>query len=352
MDDPRSTSGARIGGLAILMIVLLRMTIGGHFLNEGMKKLEPGFSSAGFLQNAKGPLAPFFRSFAPTFHEWDQLLATPRQSPEYVGYKPSAEANLPPEALRPTDNKIHISPDDPAGNWGNRILHDWEQMVAEFAKTPGLSEQQQKDAEAVFAVRAKQVKDYLNEANSEISDYRHELWRMAEWDNKKDGRELPFLESRIAGKRAETSGTPRKWVADVEQMELGFASELRELLTEEQHDSALAMKHVEATLKPNTWLPIVDRSIKVIIIGSGLCLLFGFFTRLGAVAAAAFLLSVMATQPPWVPGAELTWFQPIEFLALLTLATVGAGRWAGIDAMIHHRRDSQPSTTKAPAKSA
>ena len=80
----------------------------------------------------------------------------------------------------------------------------------------------------------------------------------------------------------------------------------------------------------------------------GLSLLFGFLTRLGALAAAAFLLSVMATQPPWVPGVEPTyfWYQLVEFTALLTLAAVGAGRWAGIDAIIRGIRSGCCRTTE------
>ncbi|MEX2171695.1 MAG: hypothetical protein WD851_20420 [Pirellulales bacterium] len=337
MEDHRLTGGVRIGVLGVTMLVVLRMCIGAHFFSEGTKKLEPGFSSAGFLQGAKGPLAPYFRSFAPTFHEWDQLLAVPRQSPEYVSRSLPKAPELPEELLEPQREEIRLPADSPAAAWGNRVLHDWEQTLEKFAKTPGLSEEQQKQAEAAFLAVAGELKDYLAEVGGEISEYQHELWRLAQWEAEEASGELPFLDSRIAVKRAETSGTPRQWANTVEQMEIRFASDLRDLLTEEQQDSALAMKHVNSTLQPSSWLSLVDRSVTVLTIGAGLCLLFGFFTRLGALAAAAFLLSVMATQPPWVPGVDATyfWYQLVEFTALLTLAAVGAGRWAGIDAIIH-----------------
>lgn len=337
MEDHRLTSVTRIGVLGVTMLVVLRMCIGAHFFSEGTKKLEPGFSSAGFLQGAKGPLAPHFRSFAPMFHDWDQLLAVPRQSPEYVSRSLPKATQLPDDLLEPQREEIRLPADSPAAAWGNRVLHDWEQTLEKFAKTPGLSEEQQKQAEAVFLTKTEELKAYLVEIGGEIGDYQHELWRIAQWEANDARGELPFLDSRIAGKRAETSGTPRQWAGVVEPMETRFAAELRDLLTEEQRSSALAMKHVNSTLEPRSWLSFVDRSVTVLTIGAGLCLLFGFFTRLGALAAAAFLLSVIATQPPWVPGVDTTyfWYQLVEFTALLTLAAVGAGRWAGVDAIIH-----------------
>jgi uncharacterized membrane protein YphA (DoxX/SURF4 family) len=351
MNDHCTNAGTRIGVLGVTMLVALRMVIGAHFFSEGTKKLRPGFSSAGFLQGAKGPLAPHFKSFAPTLHDWDQVLAVPRQSPDYVSRSLPKAPELPAAALQPKREEARLPSDKPASAWGNRILHAWEQTLEEFAKTPALSEEQQKQAEAVFQRKAAVLKTYLDEISTDLADYQHELWRLAEWEAKNAHGELPFLDSRIAAKRAETSGTPRQWANAVEQMELGYEGELRGILTDEQLESALAMKHVSSTLQPRTWLSIVDRSVTVLTIGAGLSLLFGFFTRLGALAAAAFLLSVMATQPPWVPGVDLTyfWYQLVEFTALLTLAAVGAGRWAGIDAIIRSIRSGCCRTTEKPA---
>ena len=50
---------------AAFAIVVLRVVIGWHFLYEGLAKLQaPAFSAAGYLQQSRGPLAPFFRSLA------------------------------------------------------------------------------------------------------------------------------------------------------------------------------------------------------------------------------------------------------------------------------------------------
>ena len=63
----------------------------------------------------------------------------------------------------------------------------------------------------------------------------------------------------------------------------------------------------------------------------GICLLVGSLTRLAALAGALFLLSVIASQPPWVTGAAPTYYQMVELAGLLVLAGTGAGRWAGLD---------------------
>ena len=81
----------------------------------------------------------------------------------------------------------------------------------------------------------------------------------------------------------------------------------------------------------------MNLAVTGLTIGVGLCLLVGLFTRLAAVVGALFLLSVMATQPPWVPGAETTYFyyQLVEFAAMMLLAAAAAGRVAGLDFILH-----------------
>ena len=62
----------------------------------------------------------------------------------------------------------------------------------------------------------------------------------------------------------------------------------------------------------------------------------------GLVVGALFLLSVIASQPPWLAESAPTMPQCIEFASLLVLAGTGAGRWAGLDyftyALFHRDR--------------
>ena len=69
-------------------------------------------------------------------------------------------------------------------------------------------------------------------------------------------------------------------------------------------------------------------------------------TRLAALGPIGFLLTVMSTQPPWVYGAETTYFyyQLVEVLALFVLFVLAAGQFAGLDYVVHgmYRRCCPP----------
>jgi uncharacterized membrane protein YphA (DoxX/SURF4 family) len=82
--------------------------------------------------------------------------------------------------------------------------------------------------------------------------------------------------------------------------------------------------------------------VTAVIIGVGVCLLLGFFTRLAAIVGALFLLGVICSQPFWIAESIATINQCIEFAGLLVLAGTGAGRWIGLDYLTYalfHRRE-------------
>ena len=86
-----------------------------------------------------------------------------------------------------------------------------------------------------------------------------------------------------------------------------------------------------------THLERMNWTVALVVTGVGVCLLLGLFTRTASLVGALFLLSVMLSQPPWVAGAMSPvpyYYQLVEFAALLFLAAVGAGKWAGLDFII------------------
>jgi uncharacterized membrane protein YphA (DoxX/SURF4 family) len=78
----------------------------------------------------------------------------------------------------------------------------------------------------------------------------------------------------------------------------------------------------------------------------GLCLLLGLFTRLSALAGAAFMLTVVLCQPsypgvyppdlPQMGHALLVNKDFVEMIALLVIASTSLGRWTGMDFFLHH----------------
>ena len=66
----------KFGTLSIITLVILRVCIGWHFLYEGVwKYTNPRFSSVGFLSQAKGPFAKFYRRVIPDLYGFDETLA-------------------------------------------------------------------------------------------------------------------------------------------------------------------------------------------------------------------------------------------------------------------------------------
>jgi thiosulfate dehydrogenase [quinone] large subunit len=61
----REMNGITVSRGSMIAITALRVLVGWHFLYEGLTKLTaPSWSSAGYLKQARGPLAEFFRGLA------------------------------------------------------------------------------------------------------------------------------------------------------------------------------------------------------------------------------------------------------------------------------------------------
>jgi len=93
-----------------------------------------------------------------------------------------------------------------------------------------------------------------------------------------------------------------------------------------------------------------DALVKYGLVAVGACLLAGFLTRTACLAGAGFLLMFFLAMPPlpWLPEsprAEGHYLYVnkniIEMTALLALATLRTGRWAGLDGILQFLRPSR-----------
>ena len=336
----------------IFTLILLRVSVGWHFLSEGSEKIsyDPGrnswhldFSSEWFLQGAKGPLAPLYHNQVPGSFGWQSTLAVPRQlTPEkgeqlnqwVAGYVSRRQKELKTGKQSPAD----LPEFAPYYEWAKRIESRWRTTQKQFTTISALDKEQHRQSADVLEEQLRQLADYLAGESLDIQDYQHQLWRLSETQSAPGAKDIPYRQERIGQKMAETSSVPRKWVAGVRQLHNEFANDLRQLLTDEQRSSQVGKQVEKVLTDPDTSrLRWIDWSVTALNLGVGVCLLMGLFTRLAAVCGALFLLSVMVTQPPWVADANTTYFyyQLVEFSALLLLAATAAGRWAGIDYIIH-----------------
>lgn len=367
----------------MLMLVVLRLSIGWHFFKEGVEKYRnPEFSSAAFLSQAKGPLAENYHELAGGgLHDWDRLMAVPlidrppteeesearaaweKEQAEKAKQAAEAQDAAIAEALAKKQHagkdagdgdaedgdaendpqlteeeraaierkyraNIEFPPDAPYRKWAEQVAADRHERVQFWIDKVRLSEQQQALADDLYYARKQQLADYLAENEAEIATYRHELARLDDLESNPAADDAPFVQQRISAKKNEAAGMATAWLSDVRQFEQSFHDDLwsKLKLSNEQRAMARGMDPPRKT---------VDMVVTYLTLGVGMCLILGLFTRLASVAGAVFLFSVIATQPPWIAGAVPTYYQSVEMIALLTLATTAVGRWAGLDYFTH-----------------
>jgi uncharacterized membrane protein YphA (DoxX/SURF4 family) len=339
----------QFGAWTIVTLVLLRLAVGWHFFHEGMEKIAfdtsenryaIAFSAEGFLSQATGPLAGWFHDYVPNTHDWERLLAVPRQdAPLTPALQAERDKKLADYKLRRDMKSLRplrpeLDPNAPWFDWEERIVDNWSATAAKVAEALDLSEEQFAAVDKALKARDKQLVDYLKGEAAAITDYQHELWRLEQLRSAPEAA-VPFMQQRIATKQAELRGTPQSWVDQVAEFEQNYHEDLRSVLTDDERaNPATAAALDEAVNDPRAArLASINKMVTVLTIGVGVCLMLGFFTRLASLAGAAFLLAIMATQPPWAPDAVTTFFyyQCVEFVSFLVLFTVGAGRWLGLD---------------------
>jgi uncharacterized membrane protein YphA (DoxX/SURF4 family) len=275
---------------ATLAIVALRLAIGWHFYKEGTKKFkDPEFSSAFLFQAAVGPWSNHYR----------------QQIPDRWG-----ERRLNPAAV--------VGDADQPG--------DWDRYVEQAGRHYGFDEDQRRQAQGILASAEKSYLNYLNAHAEEIAEYTLQLDHLLEQSRRPMNQQIDFARQRLADKETELRSKVTPWLKDISAQYRDLERRISELASLEQRGRGVLRIGDPARSR-------LDEAVKWVITGAGVLLMLGLFTRLAAVVAAAFLLSVMGTQPPWVPDANLQYFyyQFVEFWALMVLVAFAAGRYAGLD---------------------
>ena len=93
-------------------------------------------------------------------------------------------------------------------------------------------------------------------------------------------------------------------------------------------------------------LNIVDLFIPWFDTIVGALLILGLFTRLASLAGAAFLASVIASQPPWIQGVDPNYYVLIELFAMLVIFATCAGRMGGLDFFFSNQNTPETQTER------
>ena len=340
-------------------LLLLRLCLGTHFFSEGTKKLaydegrqewslNPDFLATTEIvfRNATGPLAGLYKSQLPGFYDWENLLAVPRRaepiSSEEAFKRQDWQADYTARRKKADDEKqpipIEFPEYAPYKAWADQIVAGLSGKLKSFTDISSINDEQDTQAAESFVARHQQLADFLVEESQSIQDYQHELWRLKTMEETGGADEIPFRRERVSAKRSETVSLGNRLVSEVRGIERGFNNDLRSVLTDEQRMNASLVNKVEKSLtspkeRRLRWLNV---GVTCLVIGVGVCLLFGLFTRLAAVSGIVFLLSVMATQLPWVPGAraDLFYYQLVECAAFLAIAASSPWRLPGMDYLL------------------
>jgi len=278
-----SSRSIQIGVLGAVALCLLRLGIGWHFFKEGAKKFQgTDFTAQYFLEQSTGPWSDYFQSWIPDRYGLERLDLT-------------------------------------------QTLTRWDTFVQRMVDHFGLD---QKQAQRVAGQHRAQLQEFHEHNREYLDEYRLEMGRYlaARQENIRD---VHFQKTRLTQRSAELKGKLAPWLATLKRIDRRFEDALYALAGE-------GVTRRPYTLEQSAYLPVLNAGVKYVVIVVGILLMLGLLTRSAAIVGMVFLASVMATQPPWVEGAQLMhfYYQFVEVLALAVLAACGAGHFGGLDYIV------------------
>ncbi|MBI2824675.1 MAG: DoxX family membrane protein [Planctomycetia bacterium] len=284
----------------MIALVLLRVTIGWHFLYQGIWKLQtPAFSSAGFLSQAKGPLAEHFYEMVPDI-----------------------------------DGREHLDLD------ANRQA--MKKYADGFAKANRLKDAELAEVEVILEANQDKLAEFLLEdpaakkpvLKQEFQDHLHKLDRLAE-HKKAPTHAIPYEQKRAWDEQMQLRAQAAGWSKQIDAIWQEFKGELADVA-----------KDAKDVARDEPRLDQLDTFVTCTNIAIGVCLIAGLFTRFASLAGALFLLQIVAAQPDWPglyphphPSAGRSLVvnkEFVEMMALVALAFLPVGRWGGLDYFVHN----------------
>lgn len=370
---------------AVLMLVILRLSIGWQLLYEGLWKIQSlgtpnPWSAEGYLKNAQGPLRPVFRSLtgdpddtqwldpdqvAARWDGWRQRFNTHYQLNESQqaalarlvdgasGY--SAPLDKLPEGvnfkelrldsvirydaakkLLTIDGDRHMLPSEKqaleaqvAGRTGPEY-EGWQAALdAAYARSSRLSYKERLRAHLLGNP------DNAGLIDGRISQIHLYQQLLSRYEQKLADADLPYQLEHLDRTWSDTREKGSELTGPVRALDAELQEEAQKLLSVEQ---------LQRGPLPEPWslLRVIDLATIGGLAGLGLLLLLGLFTRPAALAAAGMIFGFYLAMPPLpglpeAPGPEHSLIvnkNLIEVFALGALACLPTGRWFGLDSVI------------------
>jgi uncharacterized membrane protein YphA (DoxX/SURF4 family) len=326
----------RINGLACFFLIALRLSIGWHFLVEGVHKIQTHregktatntpWTGAGFFREGIGPAAPYMRE---VLHLDDR------------------------DAVARLKAENHILPAP--------VNAEWDSYFQRFTNHYLLDEAQQSAAAAKLAEAKKKTAEWLS------GDFPTEVKKQVAWGTETVQETVPYRLAEYEAQAKEIADMLARRLpafnGDVEKARLRTLKAdagrlLSELLNDLDLRTAEMKKSLDGVLTPKQtalgpvpetpphtpveWLDTFTMWGHTVL---GACLLLGLFGRLASFLLALFLLAVTLVAPalPYAPTPPGTIgfylyvnLYVIEMIALFALACMPTGRWFGLDALLSY----------------
>ncbi|HBE72313.1 MAG TPA: hypothetical protein DDW52_29615 [Planctomycetaceae bacterium] len=289
---------ARLGTFGILALIVLRIGIGWHFYMEGVAKVKSGdFSSVGFLKSAQGPLREKFQSMI-----WDNEGSLRLDQAKMNGLFVQAANRAAAHFDFTEDQNVELNA-----------------MVSQFA---GL------DSEGKEYVGL--LNEIFDDHAVEIDKYNESAERVETMKESGTWTGVESLRGQLVSVQAERAKLVEPALDAIDGLWNDYERELNAMASPEQYAAAKYFDFKRpgegelSASKIDSIIPIFDMVV-------GILLMVGLLTPLAGWAAALFLLGVVLSQMPGYPGTTPTYFQAIEALACVVVATTDSGRYAGLD---------------------
>lgn len=312
------------GFWAALFLVLLRMSIGWHFLYEGLWKYgqyEKPFSAEGYFRASAGPLSPYFRSQVP---DVDGLEALHRDA-----------SGLP-----------------------DHLKADWAGELDAYAKFYGFDGTQLEKARAVLTASEAAADAWFRDRTNadRVTKYAADLEDVVAIERDPQALESQRVlaqkdRKKLNTERIELLAVLNGWTDDLRKSWTGLATEEQIAKAPQPRPGILRTDFRKASSSaaptPMGRLDWLNTATVYLLILAGGGLLLGLFTRLSALACAAFLALIYLSLPPW-PGMPENPLSEghylyvsknlIELIACLLIAVTPSGHWIGLDALLFGAR--------------
>jgi uncharacterized membrane protein YphA (DoxX/SURF4 family) len=271
----------KLSWYAVVLLVALRFSVGWHFYMEGASKVRDGkFSSVGFLQAAKGPLASQFQALIP-----DQ------------------------------DGAIRLDRDKMA-----QVIGDYVAQASTYYRF-----ENKQEAEKLANKAIDQIDSIYAQWSKDIQDYQNSRKRIAALEKDPKRTEIASLRDQKEKVESDWKALVRPALGSIDKTTRGLETQLHQLAGGKP---PLAFRLPGESAVSTRW---VDKFIPIFDMSVGILLILGLLTPLAGFAGGLFLLSVVLTQWPGSLGATPTYYQAIEMFACFFLAAADAGRYWGLD---------------------